>query len=89
MLTAVMPRRWNGVAEREKLSSQRQGWTFRKAGIRNYKLDEYDALDRERTAGIAENGLSIQKEAELKVQTKDLRAELKRALNEEIKAEIS
>lgn len=83
-----MPRRWNGVSEREKLSSQRQGWSFRKAGIRNDKLDQYDALDQERAAGVAENSLSLQTEAELKAKTKDLRAELKRTPNNELKAEI-
>jgi hypothetical protein len=84
-----MPQRWNGVTEQEKLSSQRQGWSFRKTGIRNDKLDQYDVLDRERAAGVAENSLSLQNEAELKAKTKELRAELKRVPNDDLKAEIS
>ncbi|KAJ6496154.1 hypothetical protein C8R45DRAFT_1094409 [Mycena sanguinolenta] len=98
---AIPPKRWNGSANREKLSAQRQIWTARKAAARNDELTSYDSLQKERDAGTKENKASIERgkllDAEIKtLQEKmkldrhrtDLRAEVV-ALRKEVTAELS
>ncbi|KAJ7331481.1 hypothetical protein DFH08DRAFT_814787 [Mycena albidolilacea] len=72
----VMGNRWNGSAEREKLSSQRKAWKMRSATIRNDQLTNYETLKAERDSGVAENKASLARQKELESQIKALQAEI-------------
>ncbi|KIK89998.1 hypothetical protein PAXRUDRAFT_14369 [Paxillus rubicundulus Ve08.2h10] len=67
----VMPRRWNGTAERDKHNAQRQARVMQKTTERDTQLGQYDELQAERAAGVAANkdSLARQKviEAELAI----------------------
>lgn len=85
-----MRKRWNGVGEREKLSTQRKVWRMRKASIRNDQLTSYDSLQAERDAGIEENKESVQLQKLFEAEIKSLqhqmmidkhRSDLKEAVN--------
>jgi hypothetical protein len=71
-----MGNRWNGSAEREKLSSQRKTWKMRSATIRNDQLTNYETLKAERDSGVAENKASLARQKELELQIKALQAEI-------------
>ncbi|KAJ7824717.1 hypothetical protein B0H14DRAFT_2596999 [Mycena olivaceomarginata] len=73
----VMPNRWNGSAQREKLSAQRQKWGARKAAIRNDQLTSYDTLKEERDSGSEENKASLERQRSLEAQIKLLQDEMK------------
>jgi hypothetical protein len=85
----VMPHQWNGVTEREKLSSQRSSSSHRKKGIRDNQLEAYEKLIQERTAGINQNGESLKREATLKTETKALRAQLRDERCPDLKEKLS
>ncbi|KAJ7862404.1 hypothetical protein B0H14DRAFT_2575473 [Mycena olivaceomarginata] len=73
----VMPNRWNGSAQREKLSAQRQKWATRKAAIRNDQLTSYDTLKEERDSGSEENKASLERQRSLEAQIKLLQDKMK------------
>ncbi|KAF8156413.1 hypothetical protein K438DRAFT_1777493 [Mycena galopus ATCC 62051] len=73
----VMPNRWNGSAQREKLSAQRQKWAARKAAVRNDQLTSYDILKEERDSGVEENKASLERQKSLEAQIKLLQDETK------------
>ncbi|KAJ7302804.1 hypothetical protein DFH08DRAFT_759287 [Mycena albidolilacea] len=72
----VMGNRWNGSAEREKLSSQCKTWKMRSATIRNDQLTNYETLKAERDSGVAENKASLARQKELEFQIKALQADI-------------
>ncbi|KAJ7796304.1 hypothetical protein B0H14DRAFT_3158095 [Mycena olivaceomarginata] len=51
----VMRHRFNGSAEREKLSAQRKVWNMRKTAARNNHITGYEELKAERENGLLEN----------------------------------
>lgn len=73
----VMRHRWNGSAEREKLSAQRKIWKMRKAAVRNDQLTSYDTLRAERDAGVADAQESLERQKNIESQIKSLQAEMK------------
>ncbi|KAJ7153860.1 hypothetical protein C8R43DRAFT_1126536 [Mycena crocata] len=73
----VMSKRWNGPAEREKLSAQRQIWNSRKTAHRNNELTSYDTLKAERDSGTAENKASLARQKLLEFQIRSLQGEMK------------
>lgn len=75
--SGVQPNRWNGSAEREKLSAQRMVWKMRKAGLRNNQLNNYDTLKLERDNGTEENKASLARQRELESEIKSLQEQLK------------
>ncbi|KAJ7271431.1 hypothetical protein B0H12DRAFT_1303369 [Mycena haematopus] len=75
--SGVMRNRWNGPAEREKLSAQRRNWKVRKSAVRNEELASLDSLKAERDTGMEDNKESIQRSKILEEQIKALRQEMK------------
>ncbi|KAJ7489745.1 hypothetical protein B0H11DRAFT_1912744 [Mycena galericulata] len=73
----VMRHRWNGSAEREKLSAQRQVSKLRKTAIRNDQLNSYETLKAEREAGTNEHKASSERQRALESQIKSLQEEMK------------
>ncbi|KAJ7825255.1 hypothetical protein B0H13DRAFT_1918698 [Mycena leptocephala] len=73
----VMRKRWNGSADREKLSAQRKIWKTRKAAVRNDQLTSFDTLKAERDAGVEENRASLEREKILLSQIKSRQEEMK------------
>ncbi|KAJ6557117.1 hypothetical protein B0H10DRAFT_2201447 [Mycena sp. CBHHK59/15] len=73
----VTPNRWNGSAQREKLSGQHQKWEAHKAAIRNSQLTSYDTLKEERDSGVEENKASLERQRSLEAQIKLLQDEMK------------
>ncbi|KAJ6527308.1 hypothetical protein DFH09DRAFT_1414272 [Mycena vulgaris] len=73
----VMRRRWNGPADREKLSAQRQVWKMRKSAVRNDQLTSYETLKAERDAGLEDNKASLERQKTLEGQIKGLQEEMK------------
>ncbi|KAJ7162387.1 hypothetical protein C8R46DRAFT_1353332 [Mycena filopes] len=73
----VMRHRFNGSAEREKLSAQRRIWRMRKTGERNDQITGYEGLQNERDSGIEESKSSLERQRELEHQIKLFQAELK------------
>ncbi|KAJ6610290.1 hypothetical protein B0H10DRAFT_2193488 [Mycena sp. CBHHK59/15] len=67
----VTPNRWNGSAQREKLSGQHQTWEAHKAAIRNSQLTSYDTLKEERNSGAEENKASLERQRSLEAQMQD------------------
>ncbi|KAJ6546586.1 hypothetical protein B0H10DRAFT_1969617 [Mycena sp. CBHHK59/15] len=67
----VTPNRWNGSAQREKLSGQHQKWEAHKAAIRNSQLTSYDTLKEERNSGAEENKASRERQRSLEAQMQD------------------
>ncbi|KAJ7434410.1 hypothetical protein FB451DRAFT_998919, partial [Mycena latifolia] len=76
-LDAVMPHRWNGSFEREKLSVQRKVWTMRKTAVRNDQLTSYDTLKAERDLGTEDNKRSLERQKALDTEIKGLQNEMK------------
>ncbi|PCH39219.1 hypothetical protein WOLCODRAFT_147045 [Wolfiporia cocos MD-104 SS10] len=62
----VMPKRWNGVAECEKFSMQRQSWNHAKKGARNQDLASLGELQSQHTdlKEKIEQSLQVQKDLE-------------------------
>jgi cell division protein FtsB len=60
---AVMPRRWNGAAEREKCSSRWQAQVMHKTTVQDSRLARYDELQAKRATSTAtmKNSLMRQK----------------------------
>ncbi|KAJ6608982.1 hypothetical protein B0H10DRAFT_1814675, partial [Mycena sp. CBHHK59/15] len=92
----VMRHRFNGSAEREKLSAQRKVWNMRKTAARNDHITGYEELKAERENGLLENKASLEREGTLQAQVKSLRdaiqldkrrTDLKEQLNE-VRTEI-
>ncbi|KAJ7835672.1 hypothetical protein B0H14DRAFT_3871012 [Mycena olivaceomarginata] len=92
----VMRHRFNGSAEREKLSAQRKVWNMRKTAARNDHITGYEELKTERENGLLENKASLEREGTLQAQVKSLRdaiqldkrrTDLKEELNE-VRTEI-
>ncbi|KAJ6479038.1 hypothetical protein C8R45DRAFT_933816 [Mycena sanguinolenta] len=71
-----MRKRWNGIREREKHATQRKGWKMRKAYQRDDALMDYDSLLAERNSGDTENKASLERQNDLEVQIKALKAEI-------------
>ncbi|KAJ7741810.1 hypothetical protein DFH07DRAFT_750775 [Mycena maculata] len=76
-LHGVMRNRWNGSAEREKLSAQRQVSKIRSAAHRHDQLTSYETLKTERDIGTNENKESLQHEKVLEAQVKSLQEQMK------------
>jgi hypothetical protein len=72
-----MRKRWNGSADREKLSAQRKIWKTRKAAVRDDQLTSFDTLKAERDAGVEENRASLEREKILLSQIKSRQEEMK------------
>ncbi|KAF8199404.1 hypothetical protein K438DRAFT_1966601 [Mycena galopus ATCC 62051] len=70
----IMQRRWNGSAEREKLSAQRKIWTIHKATKRNDQLTSNETLKSDRDA---ENKASRERQEILQPQIKSLQDEIR------------
>lgn len=92
----VMRHRFNGSAEREKLSAQRKVRNMRKTAARNDHITGYEELKTERENGLLENKASLEREGTLQAQVKSLRdaiqldkrrTDLKEELNE-VRTEI-
>jgi hypothetical protein len=83
-----MPRRWNGVAEREKLSAQRRNWSHRKGSIRDDQLTEYDNLQEEREVGLQLSKESIVEGKRMDVEMKNLRDTMKFDSNADFKDKL-
>ncbi|KAJ6603071.1 hypothetical protein B0H10DRAFT_1957908 [Mycena sp. CBHHK59/15] len=73
----VTPNRWNGSAQREKLSGQHQKWEAHKAAIWNSQLTSYDTLKEERNSGVEENKASLERQRSLEAQIKLLQDKMK------------
>ncbi|KAJ6618479.1 hypothetical protein B0H10DRAFT_1947502 [Mycena sp. CBHHK59/15] len=73
----VTPNRWNGSAQREKLSGQHQKWEAHKAAIWNSQLTSYDTLKEERNSGAEENKASLERQRSLEAQIKLLQDKMK------------
>lgn len=72
-----MPKRWNGVSERERFRAQRQKWAHNKAATREDHISDYDQLQGKHAQVDASIKESLAKQRELDVQIKDMRQELK------------
>ncbi|KAK6985119.1 hypothetical protein R3P38DRAFT_3450565 [Favolaschia claudopus] len=73
---AVMPKRWNGAAARERHAAQRRNWAARKTAERNDQLTSYDTLKKELETGAEENRQSLGRQKELEAEIKTLQEEL-------------
>ncbi|KAJ7733647.1 hypothetical protein B0H16DRAFT_1892739 [Mycena metata] len=73
----VSRHRFNGAAEREKLSAQRRIWHMRKKAARNEQITGYEALKSEREDGFVENKHSLERQKILEGQIKSLQEEVK------------
>ncbi|KAJ7029522.1 hypothetical protein C8F04DRAFT_1043205 [Mycena alexandri] len=87
----VARQRFNGAAEREKLSAQRKIWAARKKANRNEQITGYETLKAERDQGNLDNKASLERQkildAEIKSLQQDLqldkrRTDLKERINE-------
>jgi hypothetical protein len=86
--TGVMPHRWNGVTEREKLSSQRNKWSHVQKSLRDSQLSLFDDLTKELDIGNSRNQESLDSEKGLLVEVKDIRAMLKLEKRPDLKVEL-
>ncbi|KAJ7064494.1 hypothetical protein C8F01DRAFT_1080806 [Mycena amicta] len=57
--SAVMPKRWNKLAHREKSAAQRSVSGMKKTAVRTMNIAEYEALQQERKAGEDERKASL------------------------------
>ncbi|KAJ7936884.1 hypothetical protein B0H13DRAFT_2430847 [Mycena leptocephala] len=74
---AVIPKRWNGSAEREKLAAQRKKWAGNKAAELKDQLTSHDTLKAEREAVLDEIRASLERQKILDSQIKSLQDEMK------------
>jgi hypothetical protein len=73
----VMPHRWNGSAEREKLAGQRKRWKMEKSAVRRDQLTNYDSLKADRESGVQENKDSLERQRALESQIKSIQEEMR------------
>ncbi|KAJ7911671.1 hypothetical protein B0H13DRAFT_2660420 [Mycena leptocephala] len=73
----VMPHRWNGSAEREKLAAQRKRWKMEKSAVHRDQLTNYDSLKADRESGVQENKDSLERQRALESQIKSIQEEMR------------
>jgi hypothetical protein len=64
----VMPHRWNGSTEREKLAAKRKRWKMEKSTVRRDQLTNYDSLKADWESGVQENKDSLERQRAQKMQ---------------------
>jgi len=69
----VLPKRWNGSAEREHLNTQRQAWTHAKKKNRDDKLAHHDEFTAELQTLSTQQTESLDLDKSLQAQIKALR----------------
>jgi len=69
----VLPKRWNGSAEREHLNTQRRAWTHAKKKDRDTKLAHHDEFTTELQALSTQQTESLNLDKSLQAQIKALR----------------
>ncbi|KAJ7902279.1 hypothetical protein B0H13DRAFT_1882657 [Mycena leptocephala] len=73
----IIPKRWNGSAEREKLAAERKKWAANKAAELEDQLTSCDTLKAEREAVLEEIRASLEWQKILDSQIKSLQEEMK------------
>ncbi|KAJ7300540.1 hypothetical protein DFH08DRAFT_674096, partial [Mycena albidolilacea] len=73
----ILRQRFNGSAEREKLSAKRRISRMRKTTTRNEQITGYEALRSERDTGVADHKASIEHQKTLEQEIKLLQEDLK------------
>ncbi|KAJ7826965.1 hypothetical protein B0H13DRAFT_2440016 [Mycena leptocephala] len=74
---AVIPKRWNGSTEREKLVAQRKKWAGNKAAELKDQLTSHDTLKAERETVLDEIRASLERQKILDSQIKSLQDKMK------------
>ncbi|KAJ7894076.1 hypothetical protein B0H13DRAFT_1886133 [Mycena leptocephala] len=73
----VMPHRWNGSAEREKLPAQRKKSKMNGSAVRRDQLTNYDSLKADRESGVQEKQGFPRAQRALESQIKSIQKEMR------------